>query len=125
MKNRLRIRIEQFGIDRSLPLAWLTYIPFIGWLYPFVAMKDDVFAMNHGRRAFVMAVFFTALPVALTFLSVFVPISFRVASLVIAVIIYCSHAVYFGLCIWGFTHLKRGSEWNFPPVTRFAEKVPV
>ncbi|MBN2079794.1 MAG: hypothetical protein JW838_12575 [Spirochaetes bacterium] len=125
MRNTLRIRIEQIGIDYSLPLAWLTYFPFIGWLYPFVAMKDDAFAMNHGKRAFVMAVFFTALPVTLTFASAFVPISYRIASLVFAILVYLSHALYFGLCVWGFTHLKRGSEWDFPPVNRFADKVPV
>ena len=125
MKHTLRIRIERTGIDVSLPLIWLTYFPFVGWLYPFVAMKDDAFAMAHGKRAFVMAVCFTALPVTLTFMSVFLPISYRVAALVFALLVYLSHALYFGLCAWGFMRLRRGEEWNFTPVSRFADKVPV
>ena len=57
--------------------VWLTYFPFVGWLYPFIAMKNDAFAMHHGKQAFIMAVVFTAAPIILTFSTVFIPISYR------------------------------------------------
>ncbi len=125
MKGTFRIRIERLGVDYVLPLAWCTYFPFIGWLYPFVSMKDDGFAMEHGKRALVMALFFTAFPLLLTFASAFVPILNRVAALIIAIMVYLSHIVYFGLCIRGFLLLRRKARWEVPLIDRFAEKIHV
>jgi uncharacterized membrane protein len=125
MIEKLRIKIKKLNINFNVPLMWFTYFPFIGWLYPFIFKKRDRFAMHHGRQAFILAVIFTAVPIILTFSSVFVPRSNRVAQLVFVILVYLSHLVYFSLCAWGFIKVKENKTYNFPVINQYAKKLDV
>jgi len=125
MVEKFSVKIKRFNIDFEVPLIWFTYFPFIGWIYPFAFRKDDAFAMHHGKQAFIMALFFTALPILLTFSTVFVPISFRVLKLIIVILIYLSHGAYFALCVLGFMKVKDSEQYDFPIVIQYAKKINV
>ncbi len=125
MIDKISITIKRLNIDFDVPLAWFTYFPFIGWIYPFLFRKDDGFAMHHGKQAFIMALFFTALPLLLTFSTVFVPISFRVLKLVIVIMVYLSHVAYFALCAFGFMKVKDAALYDFPVIIQYAKKINV
>jgi hypothetical protein len=125
MKDTFRITIRKYNVDFEVRLVWLTYFPFIGWLYPFIKNHKDRFAMHHAKQAFVMALFFTAVPVLLTFSSVFIPISLRVLKLIFVILIYCSHLGYFALCALGFMKMKEKATYDFPVIAKFAKKVAV
>ncbi len=125
MKDTYRITIRRLKIDFEVRLVWLTYFPFIGWLYPFTAMHKDSFVMHHAKQAFVMALFFTAVPVLLTFSSVFIPISLRGLKLAFVVVIYLSHLCYFTLCARGFMKMREKAKYDFPVIGKYAKKVAV
>ena len=125
MKDTFRISIRKYNIDFEVRLVWVTYFPFIGWLYPFIAKHRDHFAMHHAKQAFVMALFFTAVPVLLTFSSVFIPISLRVLKLIFVILIYVSHLCYFTLCARGFMKMREKATYDFPVIGKFAKKVAV
>ena len=125
MIEKLRIQLKQYKINFSVPLMWFTYFPFIGWLYPFIFKKNNRFAMHHGRQALIMAIIFTAVPIMLTFSSVFIPRSYRVVQLVFVLLVYLSHLVYFALCAWGFIKVKENKMYDFPVIMRYAKKLDV
>jgi hypothetical protein len=125
MKDTFRITIRQFKIDFEVRLVWLTYFPFLGWLYPFIELHKDSFAMHHAKQAFVMALFFTSVPVLLTFSSVFIPISLRGLKLTFVIVIYLSHLSYFALCALGFIKMKEKVRYDFPVIAKYAKKVVV
>lgn len=123
MKESINVTIKRFNVHFDVPLIWFTYFPFIGWTYPFIFRKEDSFAMHHGKQAFVMALAFTALPIVLTFSTVFIPISFRVLKLVVVVLVYLSHLAYFALCAYGFLKVKAAERYDFPVIIRYAQKI--
>lgn len=125
MIEEIPIKIKRFNVDVKVPLVWLTYFPFVGWLYPFVLKKDDSFAMHHAKQAFVMAVFFSAVPVFLTFVSVFIPTSLRGVRLAVAIIIYASHISYFALCAFGLIKMKEGKIHDVPLFGKYAKMLNV
>jgi uncharacterized membrane protein len=125
MKDTFRITIKRYNVDFEVQLLWLTYFPFIGWLYPFILKAKDSFAMHHAKQAFVMALFFTALPMVITFSSVFIPISLRWLKLVFAILIWISNLGYFALCARGFMKMKEKSKYEFPIIGTYAKKVAV
>ncbi len=125
MVEKFRATIKRFNVDFDVPLIWFTYFPFVGWAYPFLFRKDDSFAMHHGKQAFIMALFFIALPILLTFLTVFVPISFRVLKLIVVVLVYLSHLTYFTLCAIGFMKVKAAVMYDFPIIIQYAKKINV
>jgi hypothetical protein len=125
MAEKISITIKRYNIHFEVPLIWFTYFPFIGWLYPFIFKNGDKFAMHHGKQAFIMALFFSALPSLLTFSTVFVPISFRVLKLIIVILVYLSHGAYFGLCAFGFLKLKAAERYDFPVIMQYAKKINV
>jgi len=125
MINAISIKIKRFNIDVKLPLVWITYFPFVGWLYPFILKKDDSFAMHHGKQAFVMAVFFTVLPVLFTFVSVFIPTSLRGVRLTTAILIYVSHISYFTLCAFELIKMKEGKIHDAPLFGKYAKMLNV
>jgi uncharacterized membrane protein len=125
MKDTYRITISRFNIDFEVRLIWLTYFPFIGWLYPFIVMHTDSFVMHHAKQAFVIALFFTAVPVLLTFSSVFITISLRGLKLAFVIMIYFSHLCYFALCALGFMKMKEKTKYEFPVIGKYAKKVAV
>ncbi|HOT46155.1 MAG TPA: hypothetical protein PLM53_15690 [Spirochaetota bacterium] len=125
MAEKFSIQIKRFNIDFDVPLIWFTYFPFIGWIYPFAFRRGDAFAMHHGKQAFIMALFFTALPILLTFSTVFVPISFRVLKLIIVILIYLSHGAYFALCALGFMKVMGLEKYDFPFIIQYAKKINV
>jgi hypothetical protein len=108
-----------------LPPVWFTYFPFVGWLYPFIAMKNDRFAMHHGKQAFIMAMFFTAAPIFITFSTVFIPISYRAVKLAVVIMVYLSHLAYFALCAWGFLKMKENVTYDFPVISGYAKKLDI
>lgn len=81
--------------------------------------------MHHAKQAFVMAVFFTAVPTAVTFLTVFVPISWQVTKLVSAVLVYCSHLAYFFLSVLGYMKIRDNALYDFPMISRYAQKLDI
>jgi len=105
--------------------TWFTYFPFFGWIYPFIARKNDAFAMNHGRQAFVLAVVFTVFPILVTFSTVFIPISYRGIKLAVAIMVYLSHLAYFALCAWGFIKMKENVPYEFPLIAGYAKRLNV
>ncbi len=113
--------------DRAtmMDLLWLTYFPFVGWLYPFIARKNDAFAMHHGKQALIMAIVFTAAPIALTFSTVFIPISYRGVKLTAVILVYLSHLAYFALCAWGFIKMKEKAVYDFPVISGYAKRLDV
>ncbi|OHD64988.1 MAG: hypothetical protein A2176_04350 [Spirochaetes bacterium RBG_13_51_14] len=125
MKEQFNISIKKYKINLDVHLLWLTYFPFIGWLYPFIFKKDDAFAMHHGKQAFIMALLFTAIPIAITFSAAFIPITWRVIKLIFAILIYLSHLAYFALCAWGLLKVWDRSAYEFPVIMRFAKKLDV
>jgi hypothetical protein len=125
MVDTFKVKIKRYKIDFDVPFAWFTYFPFLGWLYPFIFKKNDAFAMHHGKQAFIMAVIFSAIPIVLTFSTVFIPISYRVVKLVFVVLVYLSHLAYFGLCAWGFLKVKEKSRYDFPIITPYAKKLNI
>ena len=125
MIEKFNIRIPRFNIDVPIQFIWVTYFPFIGWFYPFIYKKDDAFAMHHAKQAFIMAVFFTAVPVAITFLTVFVPISWRAVKLVSATLVYLSHVSYFFLSVLGYMKIRDAVRYEFPIVSRYAQKLEI
>ena len=70
-----------------------------------------------------MALFFTAVPVLLTFSSVFIPISLRGLKLAFVLVIYLSHLCYFTLCARGFMKMKENAAYDFPFISKYAKKV--
>ncbi len=125
MKESIKVTIKRFNVDFDVPLIWFTYFPFIGWTYPFIFRKEDGFAMHHGKQAFIMALAFTALPIVLTFSTVFIPISFRVLKLIVVALVYLSHLTYFALCAYGFLKVKGAELYDFPVITQYAKKIDV
>jgi uncharacterized membrane protein len=125
MIEKLRITLPRFISNFNMPLIWFTYFPFIGWMYPFISKKKDRFAMHHGRQAFILAIIFTAVPIILTFSSVFIPRSYRLAQLVLVALVYLSHLVYFSLCAWGFIKVKDNKMYDFPVIKQYAKKLDV
>jgi|SRR3990172_8861568 hypothetical protein len=125
MIEKFSIKISRYNINFDVPLAWFTYFPFIGWMYPFIFKKGDKFAMHHGKQAFIMALIFTAAPIILTFSAIFVPRSYRVMQLVLVILVYLSHLAYFSLCAWGFIKVKEKKMYNFPIIIRYAKKLDV
>lgn len=125
MKDTFKITIRRFNIDLEVRLIWLTYFPFIGWLYPFIAKHRDSFVMHHAKQAFVMALIFTAVPLLLTFSSVFIPISLRGLKLAFVVVIYLSHLCYFALCALGFMKMLGKEKYDFPVIYSYAKKINV
>jgi hypothetical protein len=125
MKEIINVTIKRFNVRFGVPLIWLTYFPFIGWIYPFLFRKEDSFAMHHGKQAFVMALLFTALPIVLTFSIVFIPISFRVLKLIVVVLVYLSHLAYFALCAYGFMKVKTDELHDFPVISDYAKRIIV
>ena len=125
MKETINVTIKRFNVNFDVPLIWFTYFPFIGWTYPFLFRKEDSFAMHHGKQAFVMALVFTALPIVLTFSTVFIPISFRVLKLIVVALVYLSHLAYFALCAYGFMKVKAAALSDFPVINQYAKKINV
>ena len=125
MVDKISATIKRYNFHVEVPLLWVTYFPFLGWLYPFIFKKDDAFAMHHAKQAFIMALFFTALPLLLTFSTVFVPISFRVLKLVIVILVYLSHGAYFALCAFGFLKIRAAEKYDFPVVMEYANRLNV
>jgi hypothetical protein len=125
MKEKFKVKIKRFNINFKVDLVWFTYFPFIGWAYPFIFKKDDTFAMHHGKQAFVMAIVFTAMPILLTFLMLFIPISYRAVKLAFVIMVYLSHLFYFALCAWGFLKIKEKARYEFPAIIQYAKKINV
>ncbi len=125
MAEKISVTIKRYNVHFDVPLIWFTYFPFIGWMYPFMFRKGDGFAMHHGKQAFIMALIFTALPMLLTFSTVFVPISFRVLKLIVVILVYLSHVTYFALCAYGFLNVKANEKYEFPYVMEYAKKIDV
>jgi hypothetical protein len=125
MKDTFRIYFKKYKIDFEVRLVWVTYFPFLGWLYPFIVKYRDQFAMHHAKQAFVMALFFTAVPVLLTFSSVFIPISLRAIKLSFVILIFLSHLSYFALCARGIIKMKEKASYDFPVIGKYAKKIAV
>jgi hypothetical protein len=94
-------------------------------MYPFIFKKNNTFAMHHGRQALIMAIIFTAVPIILTFSSIFIARSHRVVQLVFVLLVYLSHLAYFSLCAWGFIKVKENKMYDFPVINRYAKKLDV
>ena len=125
MIDKIAIQNARLKIHVDIEFVWFTYFPFIGWLYPLIFKKNDALAMHHARQAFVMAVFFTVVPILLTFSMVIVPISSRVVRLVFVIIIYIYHLLYFSLCAHGFFKIKDGRMYKFPIFMKYANKLNI
>ncbi|OHD67790.1 MAG: hypothetical protein A2W19_13270 [Spirochaetes bacterium RBG_16_49_21] len=125
MIEKIKVTNKRYRIDFDVYLVWLTWFPFIGWMYPFIFKKGDNFAMHHAKQAFILALFFTAAPIVITFLSAFVPITLRAIKLAFVISVYLSHCAYFCVCAGGFLKIKDKSMYEFPVVMKFADKLDV
>ena len=125
MIEKINIKNRRLNIDFDIMFKWLTYLPFIGWMYPFVFKKNDAFLMHHAKQALLMGMVFTGIPIVLTFSSVFIPISQRWVKLLFVILIYVSHLTYFALCAWGVLKIRENSLYAFPLIKKFANKINV
>jgi len=123
--EKFKIKNKKYRIDFDVYLVWFTWFPFVGWLYPFIFKKDDEFAMHHAKQAFVAAVFFIALPIVITFSSVFAPVTLRVLKLAFVLLVYLSHLCYFCVCAWGILKIKENVKYDFPVFAKLAGKLNV
>ena len=103
--------------------ANLTYIPFVGWMFPMAVKDTSEFVMSHARQGFIMAVFFTASVAGLYFLSMLIPSSLKVVRLVLVIMIYILYAGYFGLCAAGTYLVIKRKNYDFPVFKDFTGKL--
>jgi len=108
---------------KILKIEYFTYIPFIGWWLTAVFKKDDAFAMEHAKKALVLAVFFTA---ALAFLGIsfaLVSNQARILRMILTVMVYLLDITYIILCIIGTQRIFTKKNSGLPFLDKFA-KIP-
>ena len=127
MKEKFEINVvnKKFSFRFTIDLNHFYYLPFIGWMYPMAFKKDDSSAMDHAKQGFVMALFFTALLITLSFSTIFIHTGHRVIRLLIAIAIYLAELAYFSLCVWGTVMLVKGKRIEIPVVKKYADKLNV
>ncbi len=123
--DRINFKSRRFEIDYDFDTDFLVYFPFIGWMYAFAFKKSNKFAMHHGRQAFLLSLAFTALPIGLTLLTVFIPYTMRVTRLMVAILVYMSHFFYFGVCVRGMLFIKNREMGEFPVVRDYLKLIEV
>ncbi len=104
---------------------YAVYIPFVGWIYAMAFLFDDEFIMKHTRQAFIAALIFTLVPVALSFIKLFSPASLRVLRLIGVILIYLSHALYLSICVWGTIMIHRKKFAPVPVIEKYAKRLDV
>ena len=127
MKDKFDLNLE-FGKKKfklTIDLNHFYYIPFIGWMYPMAFKKDDPAAMSHAKQGFVLALFFTALLMGLSFFTVFVHTGFRAFRLFITILIYLTELAYFALCIRGTMMLVKGKPFVLQRVKKYVDMINV
>ncbi len=106
--DRIEFGVRKFREYRTIAFlpenarffAAAAYVPFVGWMLPLYLKEDSSFCQESGKQGFVLAVFFAAIPMALSLLGVlFVPKDARIVSLVLAILVYLSNSVYLVLCV--------------------------
>ncbi len=114
--NHLSREQERYG-------AALSYVPFVGWLFPLYLKRESSLCQSHAKQGFILAIFFTALAIFFTLFETFVPNEWRVLRLALIVIVYVLYGVYFSLCAVGIYMSSREQEFLFPVVGRYARQL--
>lgn len=117
-KNIYNSYIKPFDIMK------LSYIPFIGWLIPMYLNKDE-FQKYHAKQGFVLAVYFTLACIFLYCFKVFVPERADIVQLLVVILIYIHHIVYFTLCYLGTKMIISGEKGEFPYINQYITKFTV
>ena len=101
----------------------ISYLPYIGWLFPMAFNYDDAEAMAHSKQGFVLAIFFTALPLTLFIINTMLPIDWRTARFSIVILIYLLHITYFSLCSVASYKISQGQKWEIGFLKQFTDKI--
>jgi uncharacterized membrane protein len=113
--------------DRARILAFISYIPVIGWIYVWYGQRSEQFAVFHLRQSIglflsVVVVFggWVVIGWILTWIPYMVVLSMALFSLVIA-------AVFFGVVAWliGVANAFNGKVAYLPLVGEWANRLPL
>lgn len=103
---------------KPFDILTLSYFPFVGWFIPMILNKDE-FQKYHAKQGFVLAVYFSMACIFLFCFKVFVPERADIVQLLIVMLIYIHHIVYFTLCFFGTRMIKRGEKGEFPYINQY------
>ena len=112
-----------FNCINFIKIEHFTYFPFVGWWLTAAFKKDDVYAMEHAKKALVYAAFFAAILLILGISFAFVSNNERILRMVLTVAIYLLDFTYIVLCIIGTKRIFGKKDSGFPFLNRFA-KIP-
>ena len=122
LRKYLLIVVEKVKtFDRHL----LTYVPFIGWMYPVWKYPEEEFIMSHARQAVLMAGFFALVETVLYTSTFMVPSGWRVARLVMILAIYLLDIFYFTWAVKGTMMIRKGERIEIPFFARYAERLEI
>ncbi len=99
-------------------VAAVSYVPFIGWLFPLYMKEEDGFCQHHAKTGFYAAFVALAVVFTLMLISIFTPREYRVIRLMLTILIYLLYLVYFTFCGYGIRAAIRSEEY------RVLERVP-
>jgi hypothetical protein len=94
----------------------VSYVPFVGWLFPMAVRDNGPYALDHARQAFVLALFVLGALMGLFLMMLFIPSAFHVVRLILVMAIYGVYGFYFFLCGLGTYYVRKGKFVAFPLV---------
>ncbi|HOO70276.1 MAG TPA: hypothetical protein PK926_00840 [Spirochaetota bacterium] len=101
----------------------VSYVPFVGWLFPMAVKENSSFALDHAKQGFILALFFTGVLITLFLINLSIPSMYHIFRLGLAVVIYGVYGFYFFLCGLGTYYAHKGKFHAFPVVKDFTEKL--
>jgi hypothetical protein len=88
-------------------------------------LNKDEFQKYHAKQGFVLAVYFTLACIFLYCFKVFVPERADIVQLLVVILIYIHHIVYFTLCYLGTKMIISGEKGEFPYINQYITKFTV
>jgi hypothetical protein len=105
--------------------AKLTYLPFVGWMFPMATQGDEELLQNHTRQAFFMASVFTGTIIVLNCMLVLTSLSSVYLRLFFVVLIYLLYLLYFILCIIGTRAVLNARMVEIPVIHNCAARLNI
>ena len=106
-------------------VAKLTYLPFVGWMFPMAMIKEEEVLLHHVKQAFLLAFVFAGTLIVLNFVLVMAPRGEGYFRYGLVISIYFLYLLYFILCLVGTGAVLRSRKLNIPLVHNYAERLNI
>ena len=106
---------KAYNSTKITKLEYFTYFPFVGWWFTVAFKRDNAFAMEHTKKALVLAAFFATTLAILGISFAFVSNHARILRMVLVISVYLLEFTYIILCIIGTKRIcsKKDSGLSF------------